>query len=119
MLIEVGEIVTGAVLMVGAVVWMLRWSRLSERGRITLLVVTMLAALGASFMALNFHLASGANHPWLIPKDGFDETIDVDTVLIMFELVLVAFCGHVLVKVRSQHEAAATDGSPNLRGVAT
>ncbi|HUY58550.1 MAG TPA: hypothetical protein VMV16_02455 [Solirubrobacteraceae bacterium] len=104
-LIEVGEIVVGVALIVAAVVWLTRWSRLSDRWRSAILVVTMLSALGATFMAINFHLANGANHPWLIPADGFDETIDVDTVLAFIQTALFIFSGHVLLKLRRQHQA--------------
>lgn len=107
-LIEVGEIVVGVALIVAALVWLFRWSRLSDRSRIAVLVVTMLASLGAILMAVNFHLASGANHSWLIPKEGFDETIDVDAVLVMFQLTLFAFCGYLL--LRDPSRASCTDG---------
>ena len=106
-LIEVGEIVVGVALIGAALIWLFGWSRLSERWRVTILVVTMLAALGGIFMAINFHLASGANHPWLIPKEGFDETIDVDAVLILFQLVILGFCGYVLRQMTRRHGAAA------------
>jgi membrane-bound ClpP family serine protease len=76
-----------------------------------ILVVTMLAALGATLLAVNFHLASGANHPWLIPKEGFDETIDVDTVLIMFQIALIAFSGYLLLKMRRERRFSAPPGS--------
>jgi hypothetical protein len=67
----------------------------------------MLAALGASFMALNFHLARGGNHPWLIPADGMDETIDVDTVLVLMQTTLFAFAGYVLLRIRSEMQVVA------------
>lgn len=113
-LIEVGEVVVGVGLIVAAAVWLFRWSRLSDRGRVAVLIVTMLSALGAIFMALNFHLASGANHPWLIPKEGFDETIDVDAVLIMLQITLIVFNGYVLSKIRREHRvhAAHRDVAP-------
>ena len=68
----------------------------------------MLSALGATLMAINFHLANGGNHPWLIPADGFDETIDVDTVLTFIQMAFFAFSGYLLLKIRRQHEASAT-----------
>ncbi len=112
-LIEVGEIIVGVAFIVAAVIWLARWSRLSDRWRMTILIVTMLAALGATSMAINFHLASGANHPWLIPKEGFDETIDVDTVLIMFQLALVIFSGSVLLKIRGRQRLASASSEPS------
>ena len=69
-LIEVGEIIVGLALIVAAIVWLTRWSSLSDRWRIAILWTVMPAALGATFMAINFHLANDGNHPWLIPADG-------------------------------------------------
>jgi uncharacterized membrane protein YphA (DoxX/SURF4 family) len=107
-MIEVGEIIVGVALMVAAIVWLTRWSRLSDGWRMTILWTVMLAALGATFMALNFHLANGGNHPWLIPADGFDETIDVDTVLAFIQMAFFTFSGYLLLKVRRQHQASAS-----------
>lgn len=117
-LIEVGEIVVGLAFVAAAVVWLVRWRRLSDRGRIAILVVTMLAALGATFMAINFHLASGANHPWLIPREGFDETIDIDTALIMFQIVLFVFSGYLLMRIR-RHDRVPPPAAPSAAGGGT
>ena len=106
-LIEVGEIIVGVGLMVAAIVWLARWSRLSDRWRMAILTTVMLSALGAAMMAINFHLASGGNHPWLIPADGFDETIDVDTVLAFIQMAFLFFSGYLLLKIRRQHQASA------------
>lgn len=70
--------------------------------------MVLLAALGATFMAINFHLANDGNHPWLIPADGFDETIDVDTVLAFIQMAFFTFSGYLLLKLRRQHQAAAS-----------
>ena len=107
-LIEVGEIIVGVGLMAAAIVWLTRWSRLSDRWRTTILTTIMLSALGATFMAINFHLANGGNHPWLIPADGFDETIDVDTVLIFIQMAFFFFSGYLVLKIRGQHLASTT-----------
>ncbi len=88
-LIEIGELLVGAALIAAALVWLLRWQRLPQGGRLAVLATTVLASLGAIFMAVNFHLANGAPHPWLIPKDGFDESIDLDSLLPMVQLVLI------------------------------
>jgi thiosulfate dehydrogenase [quinone] large subunit len=106
-LIEVGEVLVGVALIAAAIVWLTRWSRLSDAWRASILVTTMFAALGATFMAINFHLANGGNHPWLIPADGFDETIDVDTVLVFMQMAYFAFCGYVLLKIRRERQAAS------------
>ncbi len=118
-LIEVGELAVGIGLIAAAIVWLVRWTRLSDRGRVAVLIVTMLSTLGAIFMALNFHLASGANHPWLIPKEGFDETIDVDAVLILFQLALFAFSGYVLNKIRRERRVTSAAGNRDLAPAAS
>jgi hypothetical protein len=102
--IEVGELFVGLAFIGAAIVWLTRWSRLSDGWRASILITTMVAALAATFMAINFHLANGGNHPWLIPADGFDETIDVDTVLVFTQLAYFAFCGYVLLKIRRAHQ---------------
>jgi len=107
-LIEVGEVIVGLGFILAAIVWLARWSRLSDRWRMLLLWATMLSALGATFMAVNFHLASGANHPWLIPADGFDETIDVDTVLACIQTGFFIFSAYLLLKIRREGRAANT-----------
>jgi thiosulfate dehydrogenase [quinone] large subunit len=88
-LIEIGELAVGLALIVAAIVWLARWERLSDGGRIAVLAATVLASLGGIFMALNFHLANGAAHPWFIPKDGFDEGVDLDSLLPAVQLVLI------------------------------
>ena len=88
-LIEFGEFLVGAVLIGAALLWLLGWERLPDSGRLGILAATIVAALGATFMAVNFHLANGGTHPWLIPKDGFDESVDLDSLLPMVQLVLV------------------------------
>jgi hypothetical protein len=107
-LIEIGEVFIGVAFIATAIVWLTRWTRLSDRNRAVILGVTMLAALGGTFMAINFHLARGGNHPWLIPADGMDETIDVDTVLAFMQIAYFAFCGYLLLKMRSEQQAAGT-----------
>jgi hypothetical protein len=60
-----------------------------DNGRLAVLAATALASVGGIFMAVNFHLANSAAHPWLIPADGFDEGIDLDSLLPAIQLVLV------------------------------
>jgi len=87
-LIELGELLVGIGLILAAALWLFRWERLSPVGRSTVLLTTAIASLGAVFMAVNFHLANGASHPWLIARDGFDEGIDLDSLLPAIQLVL-------------------------------
>lgn len=87
--IEIGELLVGLALIVAALIWLFRWERLPEAGRLAVLATTAGASLVAIFMAVNFHLANGASHPWFIAKDGFDEGIDLDSLLPAIQLVLV------------------------------
>ena len=89
-LIEIGELVVGFALIVAALLWLTRWERLPDAGRLVVLGTTIVAALVAIFMAINFHIANGGSHPWLIPKSGFDESVDLDSVLPAIQLVLIA-----------------------------
>jgi hypothetical protein len=87
--IEIGELLIGAGLISAALLWLFRWEQLPHSGRVTVLAVTILASLGAIFMAVNFHLANGGTHPWLIPKSGFDESVDLDALLPAIQLMFV------------------------------
>jgi len=111
-LIEIAELLVGLVLFVAALVWLTRWERLPEPGRVGVLATTVLASLVAVFMAVNFHLANGAPHPWLIPKDGFDEGIDLDSLLPAIQLVLI---GVSLAVWRSQRLASSASSRAHLR----
>ena len=88
-LIEIGEVLVGLALIVAALTWLFRWERLPEAGRLAVLACTAIASAAAIFMAVNFHLANGAAHPWFIGKDGFDEGIDLDSLLPAIQLVLI------------------------------
>jgi uncharacterized membrane protein YphA (DoxX/SURF4 family) len=105
-LIEVGEIAVGLTFIIGGTVWLTRWSKLSDRLRVSLLGAIIAAALAATFMAINFHLANDGNHPWLIPKDGFDETIDVDSMLVMIQVGFMVFCGYLIARIHRRHQPA-------------
>jgi hypothetical protein len=114
-LIEFGELLVGAGLIVAAGVWLFRWERLPDGGRVAVLAVTALSALGGIAMAINFHLASGAPHPWLIPKSGFDESVDLDSLLPMLQLVLIGVSVGLL---RSLRRAAPSTSTVHGRAVA-
>ena len=93
--IEIGELLIGAVLIGAALVWLFGWERVGAARRRQVLLATALASIGGIFMAVNFHLANGAAHPWLIPADGFDEGVDLDSLLPAIQLVLVAVSGRL------------------------
>ena len=88
-LIILGELAVGAALIAAAGLWALRWEKLHAAGRTGVLATTGTAALVGVFMNVNFHLANGSAHPWLIPGDGFDEGVDLDSFMPAVQLVLV------------------------------
>ena len=96
-LIEIGELLVGLALIAATLIWLFRWDRLRAREREGVLLGIVLASLGAVLMAVNFHLANGAPHPWLIPKSGFDEGVDLDSLLPLMELVFAAVAGRLWV----------------------
>jgi thiosulfate dehydrogenase [quinone] large subunit len=116
-LIVIGEVIVGVALIAAAVVWIARREVLSERTRMIVLGTTFLAAVGAIFMALAFHLANGAAHPWLIPEDGFDEGVDLDSLLPLIQLVLAVFSAKLFLGIRrlrsSRAAVAAVKPTPN------
>lgn len=85
----VAEILIGVALMVGAIVWLMWWSRLPAAARPLLVGVMTFAAIGAILLNVSFHLANGAPHPWLIPKAGFDEGVDLDSLMPLVEAAFV------------------------------
>ena len=108
-LIEVGELLIGAAFIVAAIVLLWRWRRLSYRQALTVLWAVALASLGAIFMNVNFHLANGSPHPWLIPQDGFDEGVDLDSLLPLIELAFLIVAVKLLLVLRREHHAALSE----------
>lgn len=104
-LIEVGELVIGATLLGAAALMLWRWQRLGYRAEIAVLVAVAAASIGAILMNINFHLANGSPHPWLIPEDGFDEGVDMDSLLPLIELALLVVSTKLLVMLRRGHHA--------------
>jgi len=99
-LIIVGEIAIGVALIAAAAAWLWRWERLANAGRVAVLAATALAAIGGIFMNLNFHLANGSPHPWLIPKDGFDQGVDLDSLMPLLQVVLLMVSAKLLLTLR-------------------
>lgn len=87
-LIEFGEVLIGLIFILGSLLWLFAWKRLSLKVQTTVLLLTVAAAIGGIFMALNFHFANGLTHPWLIPTDSFDEGVDFDSFLVVINLLI-------------------------------
>ena len=104
-LIILGELAVGAALIAAAALWAFRWETLGAGGRTAVLAATFAAALGGIFMNVNFHLANGSAHPWLIPREGFDEGVDLDSLMPAIQLVLVAVSAGVWLALRRVQRA--------------
>lgn len=123
-LIEVSELVIGATLIGAAVLMLWRWQRLSDRAEIGVLVAVAAASAGAIVMNTNFHLANGSPHPWLVPEDGFDEGVDMDSLLPLIELAFLVISTKLLLRLRRQRrtlirvhaQSARTPDQDRLRG---
>ena len=111
-LIEIGELLVGIALIAAALVWLLGWDRLPSSGHVAVLLATALASLGGIFMAVNFHLANGAPHAWLIPKSGFDEGVDLDSLLPALQLVLIVVSVGLLRSLRRSRRRSSDGDRP-------
>jgi phosphoglycerol transferase MdoB-like AlkP superfamily enzyme len=105
----IGELAIGVVLIALAALWWFRWSRLSVTGRSVLLGLIVLAGVFAVFMNVNFHLANGNSHPWLIAADPFDEGVDLDSVMPMVQLAISGAAFVLLRRVRAARPANSTE----------
>ena len=105
-LIELSELCAGTVLILGPLIWLFAWHRVSDRTRWAVLSLSALAAVGGAFLAINLHLANGASHPWLIPGDAFDEGIDLDSILPAIQIVIATIS---LILLRRLRRASADD----------
>lgn len=62
-----------------------------------------LLVLAGVAMNVGFHLANGSAHPWLIPEDGFDEGVDLDSLMPAIQLVLAGVSGRLWLLGRCAH----------------
>ena len=113
-LVMAGELSLGVVLIVAAATWLTQWSRLTDRGRSTVLTLIVLSGLVAIFMNVNFHLMSGANHPWIIAADPNGEGIDLDSVMPIIQLILSAVSLRYLLALRQSARVRTNDRSRAL-----
>lgn len=118
-LIELAELAIGVALIVSALVLLVRWSQLRYRGATIVLATVAVASAGAIVMNVAFHLANASPHPWLVPGDGFDEGVDLDSLLPMIELVFVVIAVRLLLALRREHAVATHPPIPRRPGRAT
>lgn len=110
-LVTIGELAIGIALIVLAAAWWFRWSRLGFTGRSVLLTLVVLAGVVAIFMNVNFHLANGSTHPWIIAADPFDEGVDLDSVMPLIQLAISGVAFVFLRRVRAARSASSTERS--------
>lgn len=105
-LIIIGEVLVGIGLIAAALAWIFAWERLPVSTRAGVLAVTALAAIGGILMNVSFHLANDSAHPWLIPAEGFDEGVDLDSLMPALQLVILGVTTTLLVRIRRAARAA-------------
>lgn len=115
-LIILGELAVGAALVVAAALWAFRWEALGSRGRGAVLAATVASALGGILMNVAFHLANGSAHPWLIPGDGFDEGVDLDSLMPAVQLVLAAVSAGTWLALRRARQVLMLKTAQGLPG---
>ena len=105
-LVMIGELAMGgATLIATALVWLVRWSRMSLNQRSLLLEIVAFTAIIGAFMSLNFHLAMGATAPWMISPDPNDQGVDLDSLMVMAQLAFAAVALVYLVRLRRHVDA--------------
>lgn len=85
--IEIAEVLVGLALIAGPLLWLFAWERIPSQIQKVVVFLMAAASVGGIFMAINFHLANGNTHPWLLPKDSFDEGVDFDSLLAILNIV--------------------------------
>jgi len=103
----VAELAIGVALLGTATVFLVRRHRLQFSTRQLLLAVTALAAVGGILMNLSFHLTNGDPHPWLIPKSGFDQGVDLDSLMPLVQLAFVVVATKLFFLGRKTHGRGA------------
>ena len=110
--IEIGELLIGVVLIAAALLWIFSWERMHAQQRQLLLVSIAAAALAGVVMNISFHLANGSPHPWLIPKSGFDEGVDLDSLMPFIQLVLAGVSLKLWAVLRREGRARKVKPAP-------
>lgn len=118
-LIEVTELILGAALIAAAIALLFRQHRLGFREEIVVWSAIAISSVGAIFMNLNFHLANGSAHPWLIPAEGFDEGVDMDSLLPLIELVFLVMAIKMIARLRADQAAEKSPSQLNSPPVRT
>ena len=104
-LVMTGELALGLVLIGAALLWITRWSQMSYTGRQVVLGLIVLAGFVAIFMNVNFHIAGGASHPWLIAADPNGEGVDLDSLMPIIQIIISGTAFAYLRRLRATRTA--------------
>jgi uncharacterized membrane protein YphA (DoxX/SURF4 family) len=89
--IEIAELLAGVTLIGAAVVLLVAGGRASSKLRRRCLLAIASAAFAGLVMAVNFKLANGGGFGRPVAGDSFDEGIDLDTMMVGLQLILLGF----------------------------
>ena len=110
--IEIAEILIGVAFLFGPLIWFFVWDRVPRFIKSALFSLTAAAAIGGFFMAVNFHIAMGYGHPWILPSSGLDESVDFDSMVAAIQIVIATVNIIVLGYLREEIPALARIASP-------
>jgi uncharacterized membrane protein YphA (DoxX/SURF4 family) len=105
-LVMLGELAVGIVLIVTSLVYLARSSRLGPRALALLALLAGLACLGGAAMSLNYHLTTGATPPWAISPDPYAPGVDIDSLLVILQLVMAVCYAALLLSLRRRARGA-------------
>lgn len=98
--IELAEFLIGLTLIVAAALWAWWFDWLPQKAHLAVVAVTGVAAIFAVLLAVSLHILNGGTHPWLLPRDAFDEGVDLDSLLPALQLVLFVVSLRILLGMR-------------------
>lgn len=110
--IEFAELLIGIAFLFGPLVWFFLWNRVPGFIKSALFSLTAAAAIGGFFMAVNFHIAMGYGHPWILPTSGLDESVDFDSMIAAMQIVVATVNIIALGYLREETRALTPAVSP-------
>ncbi len=100
-LIITGEVLLGLGLIATALIWAFKTDSTPRPLWAGTLGVIVVAALGGVFLNINLHLMNGSAHPWILPGSGFDEGVDLDSLMPAIQLAIAGVAGAMLWQMRT------------------
>lgn len=110
-IVVIGELFLGASLIVAALLWAGRWTQLSTLGRRMVLSTIVMAGVVAILMNANYHIYTGASHPWVIAADPFEQGVDLDSLMPILQAILAVVSFRYLRALRDAPRRAAGEAA--------